>query len=321
VNVLVLTAVLAGFVLLTVGGEVLVTGAGRVSERFGMHPATVGATVVAVATSAPELAVSLGSAVHGDLGLALGNVVGSNIANVLLVLGAAAAIAPLRIPAGIRRVDLPVCIAATTLLLALAWDGSIGRLDGLVLLALFAATMTWSVHSTRTAAASATPSADGDAADVSPRPSAARGAALVVAGTAGLVAGAELLVYGAGSIARGLGVSEVVIGLTVVAIGTSLPELAAAVSAGRSGNGDLAVGNAIGSNVANLGLVLGLPAALLAPIPVPQSALRQDIPLALAAVVVLWALARWRGGLGRSTGLFLLAGYTAYLTSLAVSVV
>lgn len=360
--VAVVAAVLVGLVLLTVGGDTLVNGATRVSRRFGMSAATVGATVVATATSAPELAVSTGAVLHGDHGLALGNVVGSNIANVLLVLGAAALVSPIRIPARVRRVDIPVCAAATALLLALSLDGRLGPLDGAVLLLVFAATIGRAVHATRSGSGASVPvgsesegdaeapvpatslvsSGDGaitdtlarvDGADAGApgagdeaergesRPSAWPGVLLVLVGTAILVGGAELLVLGAEQIALGLGVSDLVVGLTVVAIGTSLPELAAAISAGRAGTADLAVGNAVGSNVANIGLVLGLPVILVAAIPVPATTTRQDLPLALLVLMVVWVLARWRGGLDRLAGILLLGGYAAYLASLVVSAV
>lgn len=363
--VAVLAAVLVGLVLLTVGGDTLVNGATRVSRRFGMSAATVGATVVATATSAPELAVSTGAVLHGDHGLALGNVVGSNIANVLLVLGAAALVSPIRIPARVRRVDIPVCAAATALLLALSLDGRLGPLDGAVLLLVFAATIGRAVHATRSGSGASIPvgsesegdaeapvpatslvsSGDGaitdtlarvdgvDGADTGApgagdeaergesRPSAWPGVLLVLVGTAILVGGAELLVLGAEQIALGLGVSDLVVGLTVVAIGTSLPELAAAISAGRAGTAALAVGNAVGSNVANIGLVLGLPVILVAAIPVPATTTRQDLPLALLVLMVVWVLARWRGGLDRLAGILLLGGYAAYLASLVVSAV
>jgi len=348
--VAVVAAVLVGLVLLTVGGDTLVNGATRVSRRFGMSAATVGATVVATATSAPELAVSTGAVLHGDPGLALGNVVGSNIANVLLVLGAAALVSPIRIPARVRRVDIPVCAAATALLLALSLDGRLGPLDGAVLLLVFAATIGRAVYATRSRAEAPVPAtslassgdgaattdtlarvdggkgpgapgADDGAERRESRPSAWPGVLLVLVGTAILVGGAELLVLGAEQIALGLEVSDLVVGLTVVAIGTSLPELAAAISAGRAGTADLAVGNAVGSNVANIGLVLGLPVILVAAIPVPATTTRQDLPLALLVLMVVWVLARWRGGLDRLAGILLLGGYAAYLASLVVSAV
>lgn len=362
--VAVVAAVLVGLVLLTVGGDTLVNGATRVSRRFGMSAATVGATVVATATSARELAVSTGAVLHGDHGLALGNVVGSNIANVLLVLGAAALVSPIRIPARVRRVDIPVCAAATALLLALSLDGRLGPLDGAVLLLVFAATIGRAVHATRSGSGASVPvgsESEGDAEAPVPatslassgdgaattdtlarvdggkgpgapgaddgaerresRPSAWPGVLLVLVGTAILVGGAELLVLGAEQIALGLGVSDLVVGLTVVAIGTSLPELAAAISAGRAGTADLAVGNAVGSNVANIGLVLGLPVILVAAIPVPATTTRQDLPLALLVLMVVWVLAWWRGGLDRLAGILLLGGYAAYLASLVVSAV
>ncbi|MCC5670993.1 calcium/sodium antiporter [Kocuria rhizophila] len=308
-----IAAALAGFVLLVIGGEVLVTGAKGISLRFGLRPATVGVTVVALATSAPELAVSVGATLSGDPGLTLGNVIGSNIANVLLVLGTAAVLAPVVLTREATRRDLPVSIAFTVVLILLAADGTVSKADGFVLIVMLAMHLGWAVWSTRSGKTPATT----PPSDQKTTPTQAFGR--IIAGTMSLVAGAELLVYGAGSLAQAWGVDEVVVGLAVVAIGTSLPELAAAVSAARRGEATLAVGNALGSNIANIGLVLGVPALLVAPIPVPFPAVRQDIFFAFLVSLCLWVVGVGRGRIGRVGGVAFALGYLIYIASLVMT--
>lgn len=330
--------ILLGLVLLVAGGELLVRGASGLATRIGMSSLVVGLTVVAFATSAPELAVTLGAVMGGEPGLAVGNVVGSSIANVLMILGSSAIILPLLVKVQLVRIDIPFMAALSILFLLLAIDGGFSRVDGLILLVLLVLYIAVAIILSRRdghvddlrgpGASIATASAgrvgqtartSGDTMteaveDVEARGSIGRDVVLVLIGVALLVVGANILVKGATGIATAFGVSDLIVGLTVVAIGTSLPELATSIVAVRRGQRDLAVGNVVGSNIFNIGAVAGL-AAMISPtgLPVPESALALDIPLMIAASVVLLPLAftgsviaRWEGGL-------LVALYVSYL--------
>lgn len=319
---------LAGLTLLVLGGEVLVRGASALARRLGLSALIVGLTVVAVATSAPELAVTTGAVLRDEPELALGNVVGSNIGNILLILGIAALLVPLAVRRRLVRVDVPLMVLLTAVLLLMASDGSIGRLDGALLLAAFGGYLVLTVVLGRreaeaetgtTETAGAAETRDNAAPEDAPAP-VPRALGAVVLGIALLVGGARLLVDGATQIAEAFGVSNLVIGLTVVAIGTSLPELAVSVLAALRGRTDLAVGNIVGSNIVNIGLVLGFPALLAdGGLPVPAEAVALDLPLMLAAAAALlpiaftgFVVARWEGGL-------FLVLYAAYVTFLILA--
>lgn len=301
--------IVAGLVVLVAGGEALVRGASCLAHRAGISPLVVGLTVVSIATSAPELAVTIGSVFSGEPDLAVGNVVGSNIANLLLVVGIGALIAPLVVQRQLVRIDLPVMAGFAVLLFLFALDGEVSVLEGGLLLLLFVINLAFSVWQSRR-------SPDSVAVDTEHEYSLSMGRAIafVVIGVAALVIGAQLLVAGAVGIATALGVSGLIVGLTIVAVGTSLPEMAATIVAVRRGEVDIAVGNVVGSNIANIGLVLGLPALIGGGITVPLSAEKLDIPLMLGATTVFAILAftgmkivRWEGAL------FLLL-YAAYIT-------
>jgi len=326
-----LFALLAGgLAVLVVGAEALVRGASKIAIGAGLSPLVVGLTVVAFGTSAPELAVSIGSSLSGQADLALGNVIGSNISNVLLILGASALVVPLVVNRQIVRLDVPIGLLAAILALLVAVDGRIGRLDGLLLTAGIIGYMAFQVFQVRagksaaaeeTRLAGATFVTNGpDEQDSGDAPAGwLLNIGLVVVGLVLLVLGARWFVDGAVTIARRLGVSDLVIGLTVVAGGTSLPELATSVMATLRGERDIAVGNVIGSNVFNLLAVLGLSAAA-APggIAVPSGALWFDFPVliavSLACLPILFTghtIARWEGAL-------FLAYYGAYVTYLVL---
>ena len=309
-NLLDVGLVVLGLVLLVAGGEGLVRGASSIARRLGMSPLVVGLTIVAVATSSPELAVTTGAVLRGQPELAVGNVVGSNIANVLLILGASALILPLLAKRRLVRFDVPVMVGISVLLLVLALDGLISTWEGLLLLTLFIGHMVWSVVTGRS---ETTGSEEDDEEILGTR----KALLFLLVGVGLLVLGAQWLVSGASSIASALGLSDLVIGLTVVAIGTSLPELATSLIAVRKGERDIAIGNVVGSNIANIGLVLGLPSILTSPgIPVPGAAIALDIPLMIAAAVALLPIAftgfvvqRWEGALF----LTLYVSYVVYL--------
>jgi cation:H+ antiporter len=304
---------LGGFAVLMAGGEALVRGAAGLARTVGMSSLVVGLTVVSFATSAPELAVSVDATLSGAPGLAVGNVVGSNIANILLVLGISALVLPLAVRSRLVRADIPVMVAMSALALLVALDGSVSRWDGVLLVAALLAYVTATVLLSRRRYASAGRRVAEESRPLHP----AIQLVLIVGGVGMLVLGATWLVEGATEVAAFFGLSDLVIGLTVVALGTSLPELATSVIAAVRGERELAVGNIVGSNVFNIGAVLGTTAAV-APdgVPVASAAIRFDLPVMIAVALVLvpvaftqLAVARWEGGLF----LALYAAYVAYL--------
>ncbi len=293
-----------GGVLLIAGAELLVRGASRLAIGAGISPLVVGLTVVAFGTSSPELAVTIGSAYAGQPDVALGNVVGSNIFNVLFILGISALIAPLVVAQQLVRLDVPVMIGTSILALLLALDGRIGRLDGLVLSSgMVAYTLFLIRQSRRETAGVRAEYQEAFAGEERRRASPLVNVVLVLAGLGLLVLGARWLVDAAVAVATALGVSELVIGLTIVAVGTSLPEVATSILAALRGERDIAAGNVIGSNIFNLLAVLGL-GSLFSPIGVPVSpgALTFDIPVMIAVAVAAlpiaftgYTIARWEG--------------------------
>ncbi len=314
---------IAGLVLLVAGAEVLVRGAAKLAAQFGIAPLVIGLTVVAFGTSAPETAVSVQAALNGSGDIAIGNVLGSNIANVLLILGVTSLVAPLIVSRQLIRLDVPIMIGASLVTYALAWDGALSRLDGALLFAMVLGYTTFLIVSSRRAGAAAT--ADDEfareyAADAQPRPHATLiNAALVIVGLALLVGGSHFLVEGAVSLARALGLSELVIGLTVIAIGTSLPELATSILAAIRGERDIAVGNIVGSNIFNLLCVLGL-ASLVSPesIRVAASALAFDFPVMVAVALACLPIFFTGYSISRWEGLLFLAYYVAYTAYLVM---
>ncbi len=320
-----------GVVALVVGAESLVRGSSRLAARSGLSPVVIGLTVVAFGTSAPELAVSIGAAAGGESEIALGNVIGSNIANVLLVLGLSAVVGGgLVVAQRIVRVDVPIMIVMSALVLVLGLDGRIGRLDGGLFVAILIVYLVWTVRSA-VGDQDADEDHDGvaDAATLASEYSSAlgrekiRGSSLwrdllyVVGGLALLVVGAQSLVTAATDIARALDISELVIGLTVVAVGTSLPEIATSVVAAARGQRDMAVGNAIGSNLFNILAVLDI-TGVVSPVIVSSGARGFDLPFMLAVAVAClpifadgFILRRWQGAV-------FLSYYVAYLVWLGL---
>jgi cation:H+ antiporter len=318
---------LIGFVALILGAEGLIRGAARLAARTGMSSVVIGLTVIAFGTSAPELAVGIGDAIRGgeEAGaLAVGNVVGSNIANILLVLGLAAGFGgALFVHQRIVKLDVPVMIGVSVLVLVLVLDGSVGRLDGAILAALLVAYLVWTVRASRRETSDVVAEYE-EALDPEAlrRTPVARDIGFVVGGIALLVVGARLLVESASDIAAALGVSDLLIGLTVVAVGTSLPEIATSVLAAVRGERDLAVGNAIGSNLFNLLAVLGI-TALIAPgaLPVDPSAIRIDVPVMVAVAVLCLPVFANGGVLARREGYAFVALYAAYIIWLVLDAI
>lgn len=309
----------AGFVALLVGAELLVRGASELAMAFGISPLVVGLTVVAFGTSSPELAVGLSSAWAGQADIAVGNVVGSNIFNILFVLGVSALVTPLIVAQQLVRWDVPIMIGVSVLVWAMAWDGAIGRLEGGALAAGLALYLWVAIRKGRKESAHVAAEYRAALGDDGRRVATAMALqlALVVAGLGLLVLGADWLVDGGVRLARALGLSELIIGLTIIAIGTSLPEVATSVVASIRGHRDLAVGNAVGSNIFNLLGILGLTAALSPKaLAVAPQALAFDIPVmtavAIACLPVFFIgnrLDRWEGGVFFTYYL----AYTAYL--------
>ena len=295
-----------GVTALVVGAEALVRGAARLARRTGLSPVVIGLTVVAFGTSAPELAVSLGAALRDESDLAVGNVVGSNIANVLLVLGLSAVVGGgLVVAQRIVRIDVPLMLALSIAVFVLGYDGELDRWEGLAFVAALVVYITWTVISTRRSGEVSIAEEYDEALseDKLRESSTVADIGFVLAGLVLLVIGSTALVEAATDIASSLGVSELVIGLTVVAVGTSLPEIATSVLAAARGQRDLAVGNAVGSNLFNILAVLGI-TALVSPssIPISDGALSLDIPVmiavAIACLPIFWtgyALLRWEG--------------------------
>ena len=320
--------IVLGLTGLLVGGELLVRGASELATAARISPLIIGITVVSFGTSTPELAVTVQAAHTGSPGLAIGNVVGSNIANVLLILGAAALVTPLAVESRIVRVDVPMIFAASLGLWLLSLDGSLGHWDGALLFAVLVVYLIWSVQQGKGEAEevrqdyTGTIKSDDSRAH---RPALARPAAqlirqglFILGGLILLVIAARAMVTGASEIARAYGVSELVIGLTVVAIGTSLPEFVASVVASSRGQGDIAVGNVVGSNLFNILAVIGI-GAMVAPdgIPVSRDAIRLDIPIMIAVTLACLPLFFTGCRISRTEGGVLLGyfvAYTAYVT-------
>lgn len=311
---------IGGFILLVIGAEVLVRGAARLAARFGISPLIIGLTVVAFGTSAPEMAVSTQSAFVGQGDIAIGNVIGSNIFNVLFILGLSALITPLIVSRQLVRLDVPIMIAAGFLAWFLAMDGSYSRLDGLILFTCIIVYTSYLIISSLKAwKAGQTLDIDDEySAQINPhRYAPLINAVYILVGLVLLVVGSNFLVSGAVDLAKALGLSELVIGLTIIAVGTSLPELATSLIAAWKGERDIAVGNIVGSNLFNLLAVLGL-AGLVSPenIAVASSAIAFDFPVMLAVMVAClpvffagYQISRWEGAL--FLGYYI--AYTGYL--------
>ncbi len=303
---------IAGLALLVLGADMLVKGASRIAAGFGISPLIIGLTVVALGTSAPETAISIGSALNGKADIAVGNVLGSNIFNVLFILGVSALITPLLVSKQLVRLDVPVMITVAILAFALSSDGRVSFIEGAVLFGCILIYMVFLIRISRRSGE------EGEAIKKSAHW--AFDVALIVVGLALLVLGSRWLVSSATAIAAAMGVSELIIGLTIVAAGTSLPEVATSVIAAIRGQRDIAVGNVVGSNIFNILAVLGL-TAMVAPggLPVSEAAINFDYPVMLAVALAClpiffggYSIARWEGGL-------FLGYYVAYTTYLILA--
>lgn len=294
-----------GLIVLIIGGEGLVRGASGIARHFKLSPMVIGLTIVGFGTSAPELLVSLDAALSGQPGLAIGNVVGSSIANILLILGVSAVMAPLVIPIKKMYRDFGFMIAAMAAVWIMLLDGVIGRIDGVILFAGLIAFLTAAFFSGKV-----------ETVDDAPLPSMTLAWAMTLGGLVALVFGAGLLVDSASIIARRFGVSEAVIGLSIVAVGTSLPELTTSIIAALRKETEIAVGNVVGSNVFNIFGILGT-TALVTPIPAEPRFASVDMVWMAAATAFLVGAAFKLGCLPRWAGAAMLLVYAAYMAMMA----
>jgi cation:H+ antiporter len=302
-----------GMVLLLGGGEALVRGSVGVAMRLDISPLVIGLTLVGFGTSAPELVACIQAALAGAPGIAVGNIVGSNIANILLILGIAALITPIVTTREAFGRDGSVLIAASLALLAAVLAGAIGRWTGAALIAMLAGYLGYTYVTQRSTPDAAARVYTAEVEEVAPRTaSLAMLLLLALGGIAGVVVGADLLVGAAIAVARDFGVSEAVIGLTLVAVGTSLPELATSVVAAFRRHGEVAFGNILGSNIFNALGITGA-TALVMPIAVPDEIIRLDVwvMMATAVLLVVFAVTGWR--VSRREGAVCLIAYAAYL--------
>lgn len=308
-----------GLVVLILGAELLVRGASRLAAAFGVSPLVIGLTIVAIGTASPEIAVSMQAAINGQGDLTLGNVLGSNIFNILLILGVTAILSPLVIAEQLIRKDAPIMLGVSVLAFFLGVDGRLGVWDGLILLAGMVLYIVFALRQSRAEAREVQDEYAREYAEKQPRSlkNTAVNLVMIVAGLGLLVLGARWLVESAVTIAKALGVSELIIGLTIVAAGTSLPEVATSVIAALKKESDIAVGNAVGSNIFNLLGVLGL-GAVFAPggISVADHVLRLDFPVMVFVALVSLPIFYIDSRISRAEGSLLLGYYVLYVTYL-----
>lgn len=313
--------VIGGFILLLVGAEIMLRGAVGIAEKFGISKLVVGMTVVAFGTSVPELLVSLNAALAGSSGLAIGNVVGSNVANILLVLGVAGILMPIAVEPGALKRDGWMLLVGTGLFAVLAFRGEIDLIAGLVLLAYFIGFLVYSYLREKQGRDAAGEMYEHEVDEIDGVPhSLLKIIIYLILGFTGLIYGADILVEGGVAIARTFGVSEAVIGLTVIAFGTSLPELAATVVAAIRKHSDVAIGNVVGSNIFNVvGIVGGV--AMVTPLEIPARVINFDVWIMLAATLVLMPyMIGQRDRLSRLEASLFLAAYLVYIAAIGFGI-
>jgi cation:H+ antiporter len=314
--------IVGGLVLLIGGADVLVRAGTGLASWLGIRPMMIGLTVVSLGTSVPELAVGIDAALGGNSGLAVGNIVGTNLVNLLLILGLSAVLVPIALDRATLRFDLPAMTAAALLLFLLSLDGKLTRLDGVILLLGGIAYTAGLVQASRRETAAQEAEAGGPAADAAAtaRKPPVRDVLLMLVAIVVVVLGAELLVNGAVASATTLGVSDAIVGLTIVAIGTSAPELVTTIVSTLRGDRDLAVGNLIGSSIYNIVAVLGL-TVLVAPhgVPVPDVVLAADLGLLVAVTAAAVPVFLSGSRISRTEGGIFVAGYIVYLAWLLLT--
>ena len=319
--------IVIGVVLVLWGADRLTDGAVGIATRLNIPQIVIGLTIVAMGTSMPEFCVSLVSALKGTADLAVGNVVGSNVFNALLIVGVTALVAPMTILRQTVRKDIPFALVASMLLVLMCLDGTLSRIDALVLLALFGFFMYVTLQAGLSAKkADKQAASDEPAETTSDEPAEAqapmswlRASLFIIIGLGCLIGGSNLFVGGATAVATELGISDAVVGLTVVAMGTSLPELATSVVAARKGNSGIAIGNALGSNVFNILLILGLTGAI-TPLTL-QGITTLDLTMLVVSMMLLWLFSFTKLTIERWEGALLTTIFVAYLTYLVMAAV
>lgn len=301
-----------GLILLTGGAEVLVRGSASLALRFGLTPLVVGLTVVAFGTSSPELLVSTRASLSGNGAISLGNVIGSNICNIALILGLSSLIRPMCVQVQIIRMEIPILIMASGVFTVMLMDKEINRIDALI---LFSGIILYTIISIYLAKKEKNEAVTEEFFDAISQPKKKQTLLIdllfIVGGLAVLIFGAELLIKGSVAVAHSLGISQIIIGLTIVALGTSLPELATSVIASFKKEGDIAIGNVIGSNIFNIGFIVGV-TGLIQPVQVPTIQIK-DLIFMVALAVGILPLMRSGFTLSRIEGILLLSVYVVYI--------
>lgn len=315
-----IVAIIAGFALLVWGADRFVTGASAIANNLGISPLLIGLTIVGLGTSAPEIMVSTMAAIQDNPGLAIGNSLGSNIANIGLILGITALVVPLNVRSQTLRREYPILLAVCLVTLLLMLDGRLGRIDGLVLL-IGLITMIYGMVRIGMRSMKTDPMGSEFQAELPDAMSTTKAALYFAGGLALLLISSKMLVWGAVNIATAFGVSDLIIGLTIVALGTSLPELAASIASALKKEHDIAIGNIIGSNMYNLLAVLAVP-GLLAPGPFDPLVLSRDMPMMLGLTLALFVMGYGFGGKGRINrieGALLVAAFIGYQAMLFIN--
>jgi cation:H+ antiporter len=313
--------ILVGLVVLVWSADQFISGAAALADNLGVSPMLIGLTVVGFGTSAPEVLVSTMAAFNGNPGLAIGNAIGSNIANIGLILGFTALLIPLSVHSSVLRREYPLLLAVSVMAYALMWDGELNRLDGVVLGVTLVGVLGWMIYTAKTGASD--PIAGEFDAEIPHDIPTRKALSLLLVGLVFLLVSSRLLVWGASNVASALGVSDVVIGLTIVAIGTSLPELAASITSAMKGEDDLAIGNVIGPNLYNLLAVLSIP-GLVAPGAYSPEVMDRDLPVMLILTIFLFFMGHGLGKQGRINrleGLLLLLCFIGYQSLLFLSLI
>lgn len=300
-----------GLVALYLGAKWLVTGSTSLALGLGIRPLLVGITIVALATSMPEFVVNLMAAVTGEDGLALGNIIGSNISNIGLILGVSAVVVPLTVAPSVLRKEFPIMMGVMILFYLLSYDGLISKIDGAILTTGLVAFISYLIIDNRKRQPQAPPPVDEAAEGAEVKTMRSR-ILYLLAGMIGLSLGARVMVYAAVNIAESLSISDVVIGLTVVAIGTSLPELAASLACALNKQADMSVGNVLGSNLLNVLFVVGL-VSLIRPLQVDASTISMHFPVMLAFSALLLPIAWFGHKINRFSGTLLILAFVSYM--------